>query len=80
MPKSVEYCTDCFLKGFNIWIGFILCIGVIVFSLSVASSQKESFAPFRKRKNRIQRRLRRWRRPYIRRLRLFAERLRRRLF
>ena len=80
MPKSVKYCTDCFLKGFNIWLGYILCLGVIVLCLSVGYGQKESFAPFRKRKNRLQRRLRRWRRPYIKKLQLLAHRLRRRLF
>lgn len=74
-------CYDCLLKGFNMKLAYALCIGVILFCLSLTPSYHESFTPryMRTKRNELLRRARRLYTPYYNNINNFLSRIKRRI-
>lgn len=76
MTKS---CLECLTSGFNMNIGYILCISIIIFCLTLTPSKEGFTNKLREKKNKFYRKFRRFIMPYKENLLKYIHRLKRKL-
>lgn len=76
MAKS---CLECLTMGFNMKVGYIVCIGIIIFCLSLTPSKEGFTNKLRERKNKFHRLLRRFLKPYKEQFMQYMGRLKRKM-